>query len=89
MRDHFERLRQEEVRRHARHLSPAEAQAVERISRGLLNKFLHGPTVHLRNGGAGNPEVLDLFRRMFELEDPPAAVVPEVDSGDDPPEETP
>ena len=45
---------------------------MERVSRGLLNKFLHGPTVHLRNGGAGSPEKLDLFRRMFQLEDAPS-----------------
>ena len=41
---------------------------MERATRGLLNKLLHGPTVHLRNGGARDIEGLEMIRRMFQLE---------------------
>lgn len=68
LRDHFEQVRQDEVRRHARGLQPHEVEAVERATRGLLNKMLHGPTVHLRNGGQGDPASYELIRRMFQLE---------------------
>jgi glutamyl-tRNA reductase len=69
LRDRFERIRQEEVERHTSGLTPQERKAVERVSRGLVNKFLHGPTVHLRNGGTADPMALDLVRRMFQLEE--------------------
>ena len=68
LRARFERIRQEEVDRHSRHLGPRERDAVERATRGLLNKLLHGPTVHLRNGGARDIEGLEMIRRMFQLE---------------------
>jgi len=31
----------------------------------VMNKFLHGPTVHLRNGGGSDPHSLDLVQRLF------------------------
>jgi glutamyl-tRNA reductase len=65
MREHFEALRQEEVRRAIKGLSPKEAEAVERATKGLMNKFLHGPTVHLR--GSNDPHSTDLIRRLFHL----------------------
>jgi glutamyl-tRNA reductase len=71
LRARFEDVRQEEVRRHARGLKAHEIEAVERATRGLLNKLLHGPTVHLRNGGRDDPASYDLIRRMFRLEEKP------------------
>jgi glutamyl-tRNA reductase len=68
LRDRFESLRQEEVRRHSGRLQPHEVEAVERATRGLLNKLLHGPTVHLRNGGGHDPETLELIRKIFQLD---------------------
>lgn len=80
LRARFERIRHEEVQRHARHLNDREREAVERATRGLLNKLLHGPTVHLRNGGARDLEGLETIRRMFQLESGAEA--------EDPPDET-
>jgi glutamyl-tRNA reductase len=68
LRDRFEQIRMDEVDRHARHLGPEERDAVERATRGLMNKLLHGPTVHLRDGGNGDVEALELIRRVFQLD---------------------
>lgn len=50
-----ERLRQREVAEALRRLGPATAEqraAVEQLSRALMNKFLHAPTVRLRAAAA-------------------------------------
>jgi glutamyl-tRNA reductase len=56
--------------RRLRHLSEADRAAVEELSRSLMNKFLHDPTVRLRtaaiNGrGLG---IVDAVRYLFGLE---------------------
>ncbi len=56
------------MRRHSRGLGADQAEVLERVTRGILNKFLHGPTVHLRNGGASDPESIEAVRRIFQLE---------------------
>ncbi len=68
LREHFEQVRRDEVRRHSRGLGADQAEVLERVTRGILNKFLHGPTVHLRNGGASDPESIEAVRRIFQLE---------------------
>jgi len=88
LRAHYERIRQEEVERHAKQLSPQEREAVDRATRGLLNKLLHGPTVLLRNGGSGEVEALELIRRIFQLDAAgPAAGAREAAGEDDPAED--
>lgn len=73
LRDHGESLRQAEVDRALRrlsHLSEDDRQAVEALTRSLMNKLLHSPTVRLR-GAAGNGRglhVLDTVRYLFELD---------------------
>lgn len=73
LRDHGERVRQAEVERALRslqHLSPDDQQAIDALTRSLLNKLLHSPTVRLRQA-AGNGRgtgVLDTVRYLFELE---------------------
>jgi glutamyl-tRNA reductase len=73
LRDHGERVRQEEMARHLahlRHLSDEDRAAVEALTRGLLNKLLHAPTTRLREA-AGNGRgtgVLDTVRYLFELD---------------------
>jgi glutamyl-tRNA reductase len=50
-----ERLRQREVAEALRRLGPATAEqraAVEQLSRALMNKFLHAPSVRLRAAAA-------------------------------------
>jgi glutamyl-tRNA reductase len=73
LRDHGERVRQAEVERALRslqHLSPGRPEAIDALTRALLNKLLHSPTVRLRQA-AGNGRgtgVLDTVRYLFELE---------------------
>ncbi|HKP75605.1 MAG TPA: glutamyl-tRNA reductase, partial [Longimicrobiaceae bacterium] len=73
LRDHGERVRQDELERHLarlRHLSDDDRAAVEALTRSLLNKLLHAPTARLREA-AGNGRgtgVLDTVRYLFELD---------------------
>ena len=52
-------------------MSQAEAQSVRRMTRSLINKFLHDPTDILkRNGCQGGKSVyLDIARKLFKLDD--------------------
>jgi glutamyl-tRNA reductase len=73
LRDHGERMRQAEVERALRslqHLSPDDRQAIDALTRSLLNKILHTPTVRLRQaaGNGRGTRVLDTVRYLFELE---------------------
>ena len=73
LRNHGERVRQAEVERALRslqHLSAGDQEAIDALTRALLNKLLHSPTVRLRQA-AGNGRgtgVLDTVRYLFELE---------------------
>jgi glutamyl-tRNA reductase len=77
LRDHGERVRQDELERHLarlRHLSDDDRAAVDALTRSLLNKLLHAPTARLRDA-AGNGRgtgVLDTVRYLFELDTAPA-----------------
>lgn len=68
-------FRQEELRKCTRKLSSAnlsekELQAVERLSRGIVNKMLHGPMAHLRKTESveGKQATLKELSAMFCLE---------------------
>lgn len=73
LRDRGESLRRAEVERVLRrlsHLSDEDRDAVEALTRSLMNKLLHSPTVAIRKA-AGNGrglDVLDTVRYLFELE---------------------
>lgn len=73
LRDHGESLRRAEVERVLRrlsHLSDEDRDAVDALTRSLMNKLLHSPTVRLRRA-AGNGrglDVLDTVRYLFELD---------------------
>jgi glutamyl-tRNA reductase len=73
LRDHGEQVRQAEVRRALRslaHLAPDDQLAIDALTRSLMNKLLHSPTVRLRQA-AGNGRgtgVLDTVRYLFELD---------------------
>lgn len=69
-------FREEELRRCTRKLSNAnlsekELEAVERLSRGIVNKLLHGPMTHLRKTESieGKQATLKELSAMFRLED--------------------
>jgi glutamyl-tRNA reductase len=71
-----EAVRAEELEKALRrlsHLPDADRQAVEALTRALLNKLLHTPTVRLREaaGNGRGTTVLDTVRYLFELDREP------------------
>jgi glutamyl-tRNA reductase len=73
MRAHMEAVRARELAetlRRLQHLPAAERAAVEELSRKLMNKFLHEPTVRLRAAAANGRGlgVVDTARYLFGLE---------------------
>ena len=51
-------------------LSDKEMEAVERLSRGIVNKLLHGPMAHLRKTESieGKQQTLRELNDMFQLD---------------------
>jgi glutamyl-tRNA reductase len=73
MRAHMEAVRERELAdtlRRLQHLPPAERAAVEELSRKLMNKFLHEPSIRLRAAAANGRGlgVVDTARYLFGLE---------------------
>ncbi|HTR79789.1 MAG TPA: glutamyl-tRNA reductase [Gemmatimonadaceae bacterium] len=66
----------EEALRQLRDLSPSQRSVVEQLSRSLMNKFLHEPTVRLRAAAANGRGlgVVDTARYLFGLESLPDIV---------------
>jgi len=70
-------FRQEELKKCTRKLSQndnftdRELEAVERLSRGIVNKMLHGPMAHLRRAESveGKQAALKELSSMFRLEE--------------------
>jgi len=74
LRDRAEATRREEVAKalsKLSHLSAADREAVERLTRQLLAKVLHAPTVRLREAAANGhvTRVAEAARYLFELDD--------------------
>jgi len=73
LQDQFETIRQAEldrVRGRLGTLTPDQEQAVEALSRGIVNKILHTPIRSLKSAAAG-PEITTLiesFRKIFDLQ---------------------
>jgi glutamyl-tRNA reductase len=70
------RFREEELDKCTRKLSNAnlsknELEAVERLSRGIVNKLLHGPMAHLRKTDSieGKQAALKEMSAMFQLDE--------------------
>lgn len=73
LRDRAESVRQAEVDkalRRLRHLEPEDREVVEHLTRALLNKILHHPTVRMREAvsNGGGVAVLHAARYLFELD---------------------
>ncbi len=73
MRSRMESMREREVSdalRRLGHLAPADRVAIEELSRSLMNKFLHEPSVRLRAAAANGRGlgVVDTVRYLFGLE---------------------
>lgn len=72
LREQADEIRTRELDRHAaklRDLEPAEREAVEAITRGLVNKLLHEPTVRLKDaaGRARGERLAESLRDLFDL----------------------
>jgi glutamyl-tRNA reductase len=52
-------------------LTPQQEEAIEEITRGIINKIAHGPITELRKhaGDGGDTHVLRVIRRLFRLGD--------------------
>ena len=59
-------------------LTPAQRDAVERLSQSLMNKFMHEPSVRLRAAAANGRGlgVVDAARYLFAIDDRDAPAVP-------------
>jgi glutamyl-tRNA reductase len=73
LRDRIERVRAQEVSealKRLSHLSPEDREAVEQLSRSMMNKFLHEPSVRLKSAAANGRGlgVVDAARYLFGLE---------------------
>jgi len=74
LQEQFEQIRQAEmdrVRGKLGPLTPQQAQAIEMLTRGIVNKIAHGPITQLRKhaGSDSGSAVLDAIRKVFRLED--------------------
>ncbi|MFA6468451.1 MAG: glutamyl-tRNA reductase [Bacteroidota bacterium] len=71
LRNHFENVRREVVSEHINRFSEKEKELVELVTKRIVNKLLHHPTVTLRNGHdeteSQKKSRLDLVRSLFGL----------------------
>ena len=72
LREHAESVRTAEMQRFANRLadlSPAELDVVESITRGIVNKLLHSPSVTLREamGTPSGERIAAAVRDLFDL----------------------
>lgn len=70
--------------RRLRDLSPEERAAVEYLTKSLMNKFMHEPSVRLRAASANGRGlgVVDAMRYLFALDAEPAAPAPAGDEAE-------
>ena len=74
LQSHLEHVRQQELARLASQLgtlSAAQREAVEALTKGMMNKVLHSPIHHLKTA-AQQPEglkMVETIRRIFNLKD--------------------
>lgn len=66
----LEQIRKDELARHLKGLSPAEAERLERVTAGIVQKILRQPVVQLKaackRGDADN--LVDVLNELFDLE---------------------
>ncbi len=75
LQEQLESIRREEFLRHRRRLgplSPEQEEAVEALTRGIINKIAHGPISEMRreaaeHAGEETGEAVSFVRRMFRL----------------------
>jgi glutamyl-tRNA reductase len=74
LQDHLETVRQAEidrVRGRLGPLTPDQEQAIEALTRGIVNKIMHTPISTLKSAARESEAttVVDLVRRLFNLQD--------------------
>jgi glutamyl-tRNA reductase len=71
MRQRAEEVRAAEVARLTRNLGPAERAALETLSRSLVAKLLHDPTVRLKEAGgtARGERLAEAVRELFDIDE--------------------
>jgi len=70
-RSSFERIAQEELERHRGRFRPEDQSALEALTRGIVQKLLHGPTTRLnRSGEEGSTGLrrIDAVRELFGID---------------------
>ena len=67
--DHIREGELERYRGSLASLSPEQRQAVEALTRGILNKILHGPVTELKSraGEPGQGSLVQLIHKIFGL----------------------
>ncbi|MBI4165030.1 MAG: glutamyl-tRNA reductase, partial [Acidobacteria bacterium] len=68
--ERLHRIRESELERHRGRLNaltPEQREAVDAVTRGIVNKILHGPITELKNGAGepGHGTLVELVRKMF------------------------
>jgi glutamyl-tRNA reductase len=67
LRDHFERIRVEEVERLLAQATPEERERAERLTRALINRLLHVPTLRLKDADPSSDDGLQRLQAAQEL----------------------
>ena len=75
LRDTLEKMRREEIERNRRHLkdlSPEQQEAVDHITRSMVNKILHVPIEELKKMAhdPAGPDFADIVRKIFNIKPP-------------------
>src|SRR5438128_1047120 len=72
LRDSLEKMRRDEIERNRRHLkdlSPEQQEALDQITKSLVNKILHPPIEQLKKlaHDPQGPDIADLIRKIFNV----------------------
>ena len=69
----LEQIRKDEIARHLKHLTPAESDKVDKITRGIMQKIIKLPVLQLKAAcKRGEAETLiDVLNDLFDLESQP------------------
>jgi len=87
--EHLETIRQAEIDRVRGRLGPMSSEqelAVEALTRGIINKIMHTPISALKTAARDQESttVVELVRRLFNLEDEQTRAAPSKSGGGDP-----
>jgi glutamyl-tRNA reductase len=67
LRGHFERIRSEEIDRQLAHASREERERADRLTRAIINRLLHVPTVRLKDADPASDGGLSTLQAAQEL----------------------